>query len=175
MRPNSKSSAVVPIRPLTELLRDLDGAREACGLSSDGPSSLSSERPSSRAKYAGGLEPRGVVGDCGLLERTAVRGDENVLRGRGRAGVCSVRSDVELELDEEEMTEAFLLRSARVGVGCAEHSGDGEETWILSMRGGGREEKEKRGEKDDGRCGEISSYRIVVGGRGPDRVYTVAD
>ena len=103
------------MRPLTELLRDLDWAREVGGLRSAGLSSSPSPIPSSRARYAGGLEPRGVVGDCGLRERRLVRGDENVRNGRGRAGVCTVKSEVELELDDEEMTEAFLLRSASVG------------------------------------------------------------
>lgn len=114
---------------MTELLRDLDCAREpGGGLSSDDPSSSSDARPSSLARYGGGLEPRGVVGDCGLLERTFVRGDENVRRGRGRAGVCRVRSEVELELEDEDITEAFLLRSASVGVVWLDESGEGDET-----------------------------------------------
>lgn len=52
--PNSKSSAVVATRPFTELLRDWqrerDRAREAGGRRSEGSSSRSSERPSSRAR-----------------------------------------------------------------------------------------------------------------------------
>lgn len=65
-RPNSKSLAL--IRPLTELFLDLDWAREAGGLSSVGLSSValsseSSSIPNSRARYAGGLDPRGVLGD----------------------------------------------------------------------------------------------------------------
>lgn len=57
--------------------------------------------------------------------------------GRGLTGVWRVRSEVELELLLEEMTEAFLLRSASVGVVWSEDdSGDGEETSMLSMRGG---------------------------------------
>ena len=48
-------------------------------------------------------------------------GEENVRIGRGRTGVCTVKSEVELELEDDEMTEAFLLRSARLGcwVGCS--------------------------------------------------------
>ena len=47
-----------------------------------------------------------------------MRGDEKVRKGRGLGptGVC-VRSDVELEDEEEERTEAFLLKSARLGDG----------------------------------------------------------
>lgn len=44
-----------------------------------------------------------------------MRGEEKVLAGRGRTGVCTVKSEIELEEDEEEMTEAFLLKSARLG------------------------------------------------------------
>jgi len=149
-RPNSKSSAVVATRPFTELLRDWERFREDGGRNSEAPSSRSSERPSSRARYAGGRDVRGVLGDWGLRERTAVRGDENVRRGRGRTGVWRVRSEVELEELLEDMTEAFLLRSARVGVVWSEDvSGDGDETWILSMRGW---EKRRRRERQDGRA-----------------------
>lgn len=72
--------------------------------------------------------------------------------GRCLTGVCTVRSVVELELDEEDMTEAFRLRSASVGgcASCGKTSGDGAETCILSMRaaagavgGGGGGGKEK--------------------------------
>ena len=42
-----------------------------------------------------------------------VRGEENWRIGRGR-GVFRTRDDVESEL-EDEMTEAFLLKSARLG------------------------------------------------------------
>lgn len=57
--------------------------------------------------------------------------------GRGLTGVWRVRSEAELELLLEEITEAFLLRSASVGVVWSEDdSGDGEETSMLSMRGG---------------------------------------
>ena len=87
IRPNSKSSALN--RPLTELLRDLDCPREGAGIgrSSDGLSSPSSDIPSSLARYAGALEPRGVRGDPGLLERICLGGEENVRIGRGRTGV----------------------------------------------------------------------------------------
>ena len=54
-----------------------------------------------------------------------------------------MRSGVEELEEEEEMTEAFLLSSARVGVaGCVE-SGDGVVSWSLSIRGG-------RGVRDGG-------------------------
>lgn len=53
-RPNSKSSAVVATRPFTELLRDVlrerERVREVGGRRSEGSSSRSSERPSSRAR-----------------------------------------------------------------------------------------------------------------------------
>ena len=111
----------MPVRPLTELLRDRDcpreGAVDGIGRSADGLSSPSSEILSSRARYGGALEPRGVLGEPGLRERTDRWGDEKVRIGRGRAGGCMVTSEVELELEDEDMTEAFLLRSASVG--CA--------------------------------------------------------
>ena len=70
--------------------------------------------------------------------------------GRGR-GVLATSELVELELLEDEMTEAFLLRSASVGVVWSEDdSGDGEETSMLSMRGGMRR-RGKRGETQDSR------------------------
>lgn len=126
--PNSKSSTLS--RPLTELLRDRDGPREGddIGRNSDGLSSSSSEIPSSLVRYAGALEPRGVRGDPGLLERIGRWGDENVRIGRGRTGVWMVRSEVELELEDEEMTEAFLLRSARLGC-CSRLCGS---SWLLA-------------------------------------------
>lgn len=71
--------------------------------------------PSSLARYTGGFDPRGVCGDC-VRERIGRCGEEKVRMGRGRAGVCTVKSEAELELDEEDMTDAFLLRSASVGV-----------------------------------------------------------
>ena len=49
-------------------------------------------------------EPRGVVGDCGLLERRFVLGAEKLRSGRGREGVWRVRSGVEELEEEEEMT-----------------------------------------------------------------------
>lgn len=48
-----------------------------------------------------------------------------------------VRSGQEELEEEEDMTEAFLLSSANVGVECVV-SGDGDDTWSLSIRGGGR-------------------------------------
>ena len=126
----TKSSTVM--RPLTELLRDLDCVRDAGGLSGDGSSS---GRPSSLVIYAGGREPRGVVGLCGLRERRFVRGAEKLRRGLGREGVWRVRSGEEELEEEEDITEAFRLSSARVGVvGCVV-SGDGVVTWSLSIRG----------------------------------------
>ena len=58
-----------------------------------------------------------------------------------------------MELEEllEEITDAFLLRSASVGVVWSEDdSGDGEETSMLSMRGG-EQRRGKRGETQDSR------------------------
>lgn len=94
---------------MAELLRDFefDCARADCrwGKNSGG----SSAKPSSLVRYAGGRDARGVVGPPGLLER----GEEKVRMGRGR-GVFRRREEAEPEL-EEEMTEAFLERSARDG------------------------------------------------------------
>lgn len=53
---------------------------------------------------------RGVLG----ASRLGDRGDENVRTGRG-LGVVTTKELVELELLEEEMTEAFLLKSASDG------------------------------------------------------------
>ncbi|SRR6266404_68194 len=102
MSPNSKSSALR--RPFAELLRDLDFelARERLAGESGGGSAI----PSSRVIYAGGREAFGVGGHAGLLER----GEENVRIGRGRTG--RIREVVELEEDEDDMTDAFRLRSA---------------------------------------------------------------
>ena len=66
--------------------------------------------PSSRVMYAGGRDAFGVGGPPGLLER----GEENVLMGRGRMG--RTREVVELEEEEDEMTDAFRLRSASEGL-----------------------------------------------------------
>ena len=63
-----------------------------------------------------------MEGDSRLLER----GEEKVRIGRGR-GVLSKRSLAEPELEDEEITEAFLLRSKREGDGAGEAvAGDGE-------------------------------------------------
>jgi hypothetical protein len=119
------------MRPFTELFRDLDCPRGgAGGRSSVGLSSVGSAMPSSLARYAGARDPLGVCGDCGLRERTVLRcGEVKVRMGRGRTGVRTARSDVELELELEEITEAFLLKSASVGCpSWACTSADGEET-----------------------------------------------
>lgn len=69
--------------------------------------------------YAGGRDALGVGGPPGLLER----GEENVRMGRGRTG--RTRDVVELEEDsEEEMTDAFRLRSASEGLWVG-NSGEG--------------------------------------------------
>ena len=54
---------------------------------------------------------------CGdwVRERIGRCGEEKVRIGRGRTDVCTVKSEVELELEDDEMTEAFLLRSERDG------------------------------------------------------------
>jgi hypothetical protein len=52
-----------------------------------------------------------VVGEWGLLDL----GEEKVRMGLGLGGVFRRREFAELELEPEEMTEAFLERSARVG------------------------------------------------------------
>ena len=80
-------------------------------------------------------------------------GDEKVRIGRGRAGGCMVTSEVELELEDEDMTEAFLLRSARLcwTRGCSSWgagSGEGAETWISGIRG-----QKVRIEKNEGNEG----------------------
>ena len=78
------------------------------------------------------------MGERGLRERRFVLGAEKLRRGRGRTGVVRVRSGAEELEEEEEMTEAFLLSSANVGVAGCVVSGDGDVTWSLSIRGGGR-------------------------------------
>lgn len=66
----------------------------------------------SPVRYAGGLELF-----RGLAAGEAFRGEENVRTGLGRTGgVFNAREEVELELDEEDITDAFRLISARVGV-----------------------------------------------------------
>jgi hypothetical protein len=52
----------------------------------------------------------GKVGDCGLRER----GEENVRVGRGR-GVLKIVVALVSESEEDDITDAFLLKSARVG------------------------------------------------------------
>jgi hypothetical protein len=129
MSPNSKSAALG--RPLAELFREpltFDWARVRGGEELSADASLSPLR-----KNGGGREPVGVVG--GLRER----GEEKVLIGRG-GGVRGCRDEAEEEEEDEEMTDALRLRSARVGGGnwaCRAGSGDGEDTWRVSMRGGG--------------------------------------
>lgn len=60
-----------------------------------------------------------MTGALGLRER----GEEKVRIGRGRTGMT--RDDEEDELELVEMTEAFLERSASVGVAGADCSGEG--------------------------------------------------
>jgi hypothetical protein len=60
--------------------------------------------------YAGGRDAFGVGGPPGLLDR----GEENARTGRGRMG--RTRDVVELDDDDEEMTEAFRLMSASEGL-----------------------------------------------------------
>jgi hypothetical protein len=71
--------------------------------------------------YAGGRDAFGVGGPPGLLER----GEEKVRMGRGRMG--RTREVVELEDDDEEMTDAFRLKSASEGLwvgSSGEEAGD---------------------------------------------------
>ena len=70
-------------------------------------------------RYWGGREARGVGGGWGLRER----GEEKVRMGRGRTGMT--RDEEEDELELVEITEAFLERSASVGVVVADCSGEG--------------------------------------------------
>ena len=83
-------------------MRDLD--RDwARLLRSSNPFPSPFAKPNSRARYAGGLLARGVEGGSRLRER----GAENVRAGRWR-GVLATRELVELELLDEEMTEAEM-------------------------------------------------------------------
>lgn len=82
-------------------------------------------RPISFARYAGGLVERGVGGASRLTDL----GDENARLGRGR-GVSTTKEFAELELDDE-MTDAFLLRSERVGAGGG--PGEGSVTSMCSI------------------------------------------
>ena len=60
-----------------------------------------------------------MAGGSGLRER----GEEKVRIGRGRTGMT--RDEEEDELELVEITEAFLERSASVGVVAADRSGEG--------------------------------------------------
>jgi len=82
--------------------------------------------PSSFVRYAGGRVVRGVVGPPGLQER----GDEKVRTGRGRDDFRA-RDEAELEPDDDEMTDAFLLRSAREGLLADSSGGVGASTLII--------------------------------------------
>ena len=87
--------------------------------------------------YAGGRDAFGVGGPPGLLER----GEENVRMGRGRIG--RTREVVELE-DDEEMTDAFRLRSASEGLwvgSSGEEAGDSRV--IISGRRHNRDMRER--------------------------------
>ena len=89
-----------------------------------------------------------------------VRGAEKLRRGRGREGVWRVRSGTELLEEDEEMTEAFLLSSARVGVAGCVVSGDGVVTWSLSIRGRRRAgQRNGRDSKGGGGRGEGKKLR----------------
>ena len=70
-------------------------------------------------RYWGGREARGVEGALGLRER----GEEKVRIGRGRTGMTKDEEEDELEL--VEITEAFLERSASVGMVVADCSVEG--------------------------------------------------
>lgn len=115
MSPKLKSSA--PNLPLTELVRDrvLDCALDPTPREGE---SSGSGIPSSLDRYCGGREARGVGGAWGLRER----GEEKARIGRGRTGMTR---DEEDELELVEMTEAFLERSASVGVVAVDGSGEG--------------------------------------------------
>ena len=79
--------------------------------------------------YAGGRDAFGVGGPPGLLER----GEEKARMGRGRMG--RTREVVELEDDDEEMTEALRLRSASEGLWVGSSGEDaGEPSVIMSRR-----------------------------------------
>lgn len=80
-----------------------------------------SASPSSFARYAGARGERGVT-DASLLRE---RGEEKVRIGRGLGGELRT-TEVELELEEDDITEALRLRSAREG--AADGSGDGCDT-----------------------------------------------
>lgn len=91
----------------------------------------------------GGLEATGVLGPSLLRDR----GDEKVRSGLGR-GVFSKRSLAELELEDEDITEAFLLRSAKdtEGAGPAvagDGEGEGEGDSTVSIEEGGDDGREQ--------------------------------
>lgn len=126
--PNTKSWA--DKRVFAEGFCDLDRFRDlergcGCLVGSGTRSRFSapSDTPSSLVRYAGGGRTDWEFGECGLRER----GDEKVRVGRGR-GVLSAVVVLVSESEEEEMTEAFLLRSARV------------RSVVLSMQRGGEQE-----------------------------------
>ena len=119
MSPKLKSSAP---NLVTELVRDrvLECALDWRPREGESRGSSSgSGSPSSLERYWGGRVARGVAGGWGLRER----GEENVRMGRGRTGMTKEEEEEELEL--VEMTEAFLERSASVGVVAADGSGEG--------------------------------------------------
>jgi hypothetical protein len=64
------------------------------------------------------------VAGWGLQER----GDKKVRMGQGQADMTREEEEEELEL--VEMTDAFLERSASVGVVAADGSGEGLVDWI---------------------------------------------
>jgi hypothetical protein len=96
--------------------------------------------------YAGGRDAFGVGGPPGLLER----GEENVRMGRGRMG--RTREVVELEDDEEEMTDAFRLRSASEGLWVGSSGEEAADSRVIMsgrrlMMGGKEGGKEGKGVK----------------------------
>ncbi len=78
--------------------------------------------------YAGGRDAFGVGGPPGLLER----GEEKVRMGRGRIG--RTREVVELEDEDEEMTDAFRLRSASEGLWVGSSGEDAGEPRVIMSR-----------------------------------------
>lgn len=78
--------------------------------------------------YAGGRDAFGVGGPPGLLER----GEEKVRMGRGRMGRTS--DVVELEDDDEEMTDALRLRSAREGLWVGNSGDEAVDSRVIMSR-----------------------------------------
>ena len=115
--PNTKSCA--DKRVFADGFRDLDGLRDLergwpclwnkADSGTRSRFSAPSDTPSSLVRYAGGGRTGCNVGDCGLRER----GDEKVRVGRGR-GVQRTVVVLVSESEEDDITDAFLLRSARV-------------------------------------------------------------